>query len=71
MKLPGPAELWPDEPEYYFKYGFEVRPDRADRHRRALELLAEVSPVSGWADEVVHFNDRYELIWNRAHQPWF
>jgi hypothetical protein len=69
--LPGPAELWPDDPAYFYKHGFEVRPDRADRHRKALHLLAEITPPAGWMDEVVHENDQYELIWHQGHQLWF
>jgi hypothetical protein len=39
IKLPGPAELWPDNLKYYVEYGFEVRSGRKDRYRKALELL--------------------------------
>jgi hypothetical protein len=66
IDLPGPAELWPDDPSYYVKHGFEVRPGRKDRHRQALELLAMKEPTPGWMENVVHEDDRYELVWNRA-----
>jgi hypothetical protein len=62
IKLPGPAELWPDNPKYYVKYGFEVRPGRKDRHRKALELLGMNESTPGWLENVIHENDRYELV---------
>jgi hypothetical protein len=69
IDLPGPPEIWPDNQEYYITHGFEVRPDRATHHRRALELLALTKAPKGWMDEVVHENDPYELIWQRGYQP--
>jgi hypothetical protein len=47
IKLPGPAELWPDDPRYYIKYGFEVRLGRKDCYRKALELLVLKEPTPG------------------------
>ena len=66
IELPGPAELWPDDKDYYVKHGFEVLSARKTRHRQALELLAMDAPPAGWMENVVHENDRYELIWDRA-----
>jgi hypothetical protein len=45
IELPGPAEIWLDDPVYYFKYGFNIRPDRKDRHLQALELLVMDKPT--------------------------
>jgi hypothetical protein len=53
------------------QHGFEIRPERGGRHRRALELLGKTKAPKGWIDEVVHENDRYELIWQRAFQPLY
>ena len=66
IELPGPAEIWPDDELYYFDHGFNVRLGRKDRHRKALELLAMDEPTPGWLENVIHENDRYELVWNPA-----
>lgn len=71
IELPGPAEIWPDDPAYYIRHGFEVRPERASLHLRALKLLAETKPPRGWMNMVVHENDRNELIWQRNYQPMY
>lgn len=69
ITLPGPAEIWPDKPDYYVKHGFEVRPKREDRHLKALQLLAMEQLTEAWLENVVHDNDRYEsnietVVWS-------
>src|SRR5205823_4500639 len=57
IELPGPAEIWPDDPIYYIQHGFEIRPERANRHMQALELLGKTKAPKEWMDSIVHEND--------------
>jgi hypothetical protein len=65
IDLPGPAEIWPDDRDYYVKYGFEVRVDQKANHRKAVEMLALEEAPEGWMEACVHEKNRFDLIWNR------
>jgi hypothetical protein len=66
LDLPGPPEAWPDNPEYYTKYGFDVQYDLKDAHRQAVESLSFEEPPDGWMAACLHEDNRDELVWNTS-----
>ena len=72
--MPGPAEFWPDDAEWYERNGFDFDLKDVKAYRKALLLLTETEAPADWFQnmmvegevEVQVKIDDNELRWGRA-----
>jgi hypothetical protein len=63
--LPGDSEMWPDDPAYYIKWGFEPRFDLRESYLKAINSLKEDEPPQGWTEALLHEEYPDDFIFQR------
>ena len=65
IELPGPADIWPNDPRWYAFNGFEPRPDQAFNYKKALDCLKDEYAKPQWANYLLHDHAPFDLVWNK------
>jgi hypothetical protein len=68
--LPGPACLWPDDPEWYRNVGLEVDPNDTAGTIKALEMMESGVWKKNWVRCMIRgdaYNRDYSIRWDSDH----
>ena len=65
VTLPGPADWWPDNADWYLANGFEVRTDLAANFKQGLVSLLEDDAPAKWQENMLHDNAPYDIVWHK------
>lgn len=64
VDLPGPAEWWPDSPDWYARHGFEVRADLRIEYKKAMFAVQRLPCLPEWEQFLLHEGARYDYVWH-------
>lgn len=63
FKFPGHSLWWPDDDQYYSRYGFSVRRDLQPAYRKAFRKMFSKKPPRDWAKMLIYDKGQHDLVW--------